>query len=471
MYSPQLSIGMAIILGIINTCGSEPMSHLTFGPPNVALDEESGGRHLPSWKVGGKAKVHRDFIRVTPERLSTYGFIWSAYNVQAPEISFVAKVRISGRSSTYGESMAIWITNHGEHVLGDLYGFTPHFIGAGIVLTQLKDDAEANIHRLSVHISNGEDRKQRVRTEISGCDIMARGAEQRADWTFRNSTLIKVSISPERLVVTIDPKNQGEWVPCTNIALVHQGTHYMPLGWLPRSYLGFSATTGRAHSDNHDIIALKTFNWEQEADYVPTFQPAVKSGLNPPQRMYHDFSHRLVGFKDDLTQALEQVSTRENDDIRRLTYLEKRSIGHFEANLNHRLASLEALHAELITVKEDTLMERIAKAEENNLADMVRVLHYLENGVEGVMIGKLMQRMTVLEGKLANDIERRIGNIEDAMVDYIVDREKHAANRLRRSWHVPFGFMFVVVVSALGFMWFNLSWFAMRMMQRMNRLV
>mmetsp|Transcript_137222 Transcript_137222/g.238628 ORF Transcript_137222/g.238628 Transcript_137222/m.238628 type:complete len:471 (-) Transcript_137222:935-2347(-) len=470
MHSPQVCICMVIILGIVRTCGSEPMPHLTFGPPNVVLDE-TGSRQLPSWKLGGKAKIHRDFIRLTPERLSTYGFIWSIHNIQAQQISFVAKVRISGRSNTYGDSMAIWITNHGDHILGDLYGFTPHFIGTGIILTQLKDDAEANIHRLSVHISNGEDKIQRVRTEISGCDVIARGAEQRADWTFRNSTLIKVSVSSEYLVVSIDPTNKGEWVPCTNIALVHQGTHYMPLGWLPRSYIGFSATTSRAHSDNHDIIALKTFNWEQEAEYVPTFQPTDKNGLSPTQRLYHDFSHRLVGFKDDLSQALEQVSKREDDDIRRLAYLEKRSVGHFEANLNHRLASLEALHAELIVVKEDNLMDRIAKAEEHNYQDLSKVLEYLENNVEGIMIGKLMQRMTVLEGKLANDIERRVGHIEDAMVDYILDREKDASKRLHRSWRVPFGIMCGVVIASLGFLWSSLSWVAMRMMQRMDRVV
>lgn len=53
--------------------------------------------------------------------------------------------------------------------------------------------------------------------------------------------------------VYIDPRNTNEWTLCTTINNLN-----LPSGWLSRSHIGITATTGQL-ADNHDVIYLKSF--------------------------------------------------------------------------------------------------------------------------------------------------------------------------------------------------------------------
>jgi hypothetical protein len=64
---------------------------LHFSPPFEAVDED-GIRHVSGWTTGGTAKVHRQFIRLTPKRPKAQGWAWSPQRINSTQLALVLKV-------------------------------------------------------------------------------------------------------------------------------------------------------------------------------------------------------------------------------------------------------------------------------------------------------------------------------------------------------------------------------------------
>jgi len=104
---------------------------LSFEPPFNEVD--SGGvRMVKNWKSAGSTMVSQNFVRLTPDRQSKKGSLWSRRPLGVDSFSAILKFRISGQAKTFfGDGVALWITNHSYYTEGDLHGCAEKFLGIG----------------------------------------------------------------------------------------------------------------------------------------------------------------------------------------------------------------------------------------------------------------------------------------------------------------------------------------------------
>lgn len=90
----------------------------------------------------------------------------------------------------------------------------------------------------------------------------------------------------ESLKVELQYQNPDQWDPCFETG---------PIALPTVAYLGFSAETGELH-DNHDIIALETFNMHvrdtSEAARAEARKAAMSKGSQKQQQVYNRGAHR-----------------------------------------------------------------------------------------------------------------------------------------------------------------------------------
>ena len=82
----------------------------SFEPPFDQINPNSGDRTLSdAWKTSGSTEVNRNFARVTPDRQSKSGGIWSKQQLKTNTLSATFKFRISGQGEKFfGDGIAIW---------------------------------------------------------------------------------------------------------------------------------------------------------------------------------------------------------------------------------------------------------------------------------------------------------------------------------------------------------------------------
>lgn len=110
---------------------AEQLGEVSFEKPFEMINPE--GVRVPgiNWDMGGATVVNRHFIRLTPDRQSKRGYLWSRKKIESREFSIVLTFRISGQAqSWFGDGLALWVTNSAHHIDGDNHGFTGNFNGA-----------------------------------------------------------------------------------------------------------------------------------------------------------------------------------------------------------------------------------------------------------------------------------------------------------------------------------------------------
>lgn len=134
----------------------------------------------------------------------------------------------------------------------------------------------------------------------------------------------------------IDAKNSNEWESCVTIPRLN-----LPAGWLSKSYIGVTATTGQL-ADNHDIIYLKTSSDAALIDQVEEeakIHFALDEDLSTPDKfnrlvevtnklidahetLDHHVEHQLASVVDHIKNLISKLEKREDKSETRLTNLE-----------------------------------------------------------------------------------------------------------------------------------------------------
>lgn len=71
------------------------------------------------WKNGGVASVSQSFVRLTPDRQSKKGAVWSRKSLGTDTFSTILKFRISGQGKKFfGDGMALWVMQQGQFSRG-----------------------------------------------------------------------------------------------------------------------------------------------------------------------------------------------------------------------------------------------------------------------------------------------------------------------------------------------------------------
>eukprot|EP01038_Epipyxis_sp_PR26KG_P011075 gene11075-14869_t len=246
-----------IILSVYSIlCHSSQLDYHSFQPPFDEVDVS--GFRIPNmhWRTGGTTVVNSNFVRLTPDRQSKIGSLWSRRALGVPSFSAILKFRISGQGKNFfGDGIGMWIVQQGYYGRGDVHGFQESFIGIGIIFDTFKNTENLSAHRdVTLLINDGEKTYEMMTTDVKGCNANFRYHNERADFSVTDASRAKIVINDTSLSIMIDAKNIDVWEECVtvnDIGLPHQ--------WLLESHIGFTATTGQL-ADNHDLISFKSFS-------------------------------------------------------------------------------------------------------------------------------------------------------------------------------------------------------------------
>ena len=278
-----------IIAALCMLCLStaEKIDHLSFKAPFEETDV-SGQRLVGSgWKTSGTTVVNKNFVRLTPDRQSKKGSVWSKRPLGVASFSTVLQFRISGQGKTFfGDGIALWITQSSYHADGIIHGSAEKFVGVGVIFDTFKNTENIAAHRdVTILVNDGSKTYEMMTKDVLGCAAKVRYHAGRDDFSVTDSSRAKIVvegnrykhitqyfagpcfifqklISPHsyisyltcRLHVFIDAANTGEWENCVAVDDLA-----LPQNWASRAYIGLSATTG-ALADNHDLLSLKTYS-------------------------------------------------------------------------------------------------------------------------------------------------------------------------------------------------------------------
>lgn len=176
---------------------SELLEFHSFEPPFSEVDSITGLRVIPHWRSAGTTVINSNFIRITPDRQSKKGALWSRKAVDSLSISCVLKFRISGQGKTFfGDGLALWIVQNSYYVEGDLHGFQEKFKGIGIIFDTFKNIETVHAHRdVTVLVNDGEKTWAMMTEEVQGCNINVRYHAERADFSVEDASKAKVIIN------------------------------------------------------------------------------------------------------------------------------------------------------------------------------------------------------------------------------------------------------------------------------------
>jgi lectin, mannose-binding 2 len=249
-----------IILIVLQTWilsfSSELLEFHSFEPPYAEVDTITGQRIIPNWRTAGTTVVNNNFIRITPDRQSKKGALWSRKAIDSASMSSVLKFRISGQGKNfYGDGLAMWIVQSSYYTEGDLHGFQEKFKGIGIIFDTFKNIETVNVHRdVTVLVNDGEKTWAMMTEDVQGCNINVRYHAERADFSVEDASKAKVIINGNNLQLMVDARDTGDWIECVNLK-------NLPLSsdWLKDAHIGLTATTGQL-ADNHDVLSLVTYD-------------------------------------------------------------------------------------------------------------------------------------------------------------------------------------------------------------------
>ena len=285
----------------------------------------------------------------------------------------------------------MWIVSDEDYVEGDLHGFVEKFEGIGIIFDTFKNTEHLSYHRdVTVLINDGQKTYEIMTEDILGCNTNLRYSSERADFSVTDSARVKISLDNGKLMLQIDSRNTGDWMPCVDIDDIRFRS-----GWIRESHIGFTGSTGQL-ADNHDIISFHTFtdaialnSWggdEMRKDFelkndsfndetISIIENAINKLIFQQNYMDHHFEHELVSVEDHLKNMQAKLGKQSEVDERLSEIEQKIRSNNLEEIFKENLKGLESqlqlsidrkvqsLHAEI-----NAVTELFNRAEGNSLS-------------------------------------------------------------------------------------------------------
>jgi hypothetical protein len=179
--------------------------------------------------------VNSNFIRLTPDRQSKKGSIWSKKALMTPSFNAVMKFRISGQGKNmFGDGIALWIVQQSYYMEGNLHGFQDKFVGIGIIFDTFKNTETLHLHKdVTVLVNNGEKTFEMMTETPQGCDVDFRYHAARADFNIDSKSAVKIVVDGTSISVLMDAKGEGQYSQCVTI-----NNHGLSADWLKKSHIG-----------------------------------------------------------------------------------------------------------------------------------------------------------------------------------------------------------------------------------------
>ena len=171
---------------------------LGFAAPFDAVAATGDRQVSPAWRAHGSAAVHRNFARLTPDRQSKAGALWSAASVGADQATLELTFRISGQGQHFfGDGLALWLSADRAFRAGAFHGADPRFAGVAVVADTFRNDEAAAAHRdLALVASGGGAADAAALLEgAAGCDASVRYHENRGDFSVDRSSRVRLAVA------------------------------------------------------------------------------------------------------------------------------------------------------------------------------------------------------------------------------------------------------------------------------------
>lgn len=405
------------------------LEHQSFEPPFEEIDSQGNRLVNKQWKSSGHAVVNTNFARLTPDRQSKKGALWSRKSIGVPIFSSILKFRISGQGKNFfGDGLALWMVQQGYYSEGTLHGFNEKFYGVGIIVDTFKNTENMASHRdITVLVNDGEKTLEMMVEDVKGCGASLRYHADRADFSVTAASRLKIMVDENDLAIYVDAKNEGEWVECITL-------DDMPLkkDWATRAYFGLTASTG-ALADNHDVISLSTFS---DATVMDADETASASKREYDLNLKLSTPDRLLKLEEAMNTVLQRFNILDH-------------------HLEHELLSVE----DHIAVMGKKLSDRETQSEGR--------IETLEEKIRKQVDGTIAERLNVIERQLKGTVDRKITNVADTLerkLDVKVEKSATKAANTAASiaantsssnnsdWKIPFLMLLLLFVAgAIGF--------------------
>ncbi|TMW60658.1 hypothetical protein Poli38472_000700 [Pythium oligandrum] len=318
---------------------AELLTSLSFNKPFDTISADGEREVSKDWTHGGSTAVNRHFVRLTPDRQSRKGYIWSKEKLGRREFSLVLTFRISGQAQTwFGDGLALWITTSPSYVAGDNHGFTGNFKGFGFVFDTFVNQEHSGGHMDVTFLENNGSRTLDDLYYMPKVGCMAPGIRyHEGNAAFSpslNMSRAKVQFANHFVTISIDAKNTGEWEECYRTELL------IPEHWIEESTIGLTASTGGL-ADNHDVISVQVFDEISDAGHNDSdekvrgltehLDEATSSVDNEArlrmlkrkyQQLVEDFEHQFTALKESTENTIKKLREQEAEDTARIQDLE-----------------------------------------------------------------------------------------------------------------------------------------------------
>ena len=105
----------------------------SFEPPFVG--SRTSGRSIDGWQTYGHGVVHKNFVRLTPDRQSKSGALIGLSPITEKEWISTIRFRISGQGQKwFGDGFAVWLSSTRTYSPGAVHGREPDSGGGGFGL-------------------------------------------------------------------------------------------------------------------------------------------------------------------------------------------------------------------------------------------------------------------------------------------------------------------------------------------------
>ncbi|KAJ5569525.1 uncharacterized protein N7459_008955 [Penicillium hispanicum] len=202
---------------------------------------------------GGDTVIRADkYIRLTADRPSQQGWIFSRVPLTATNWQIELEFEIHGNGNLHGDGFALWLTKQ-RATQGPVFGSTDKFEGLGIFFDTYKNNRPGvSFPYVMAMMGDGETSYDQAHdgkgNELAGCS--ARGLRNAPVPTKARLTYFQ----DKSLELELQYKTEDSWINCFTLS-AEEAKIAIP----SVAYLGLSAETGEL-SDNHDIISLKAEN-------------------------------------------------------------------------------------------------------------------------------------------------------------------------------------------------------------------
>jgi len=209
---------------------------------------QGAGFGVPNWDFLGSTMVTSNYIRLTPDQRSKQGALWNKVPCRTRNWEMQVQFKVSGTTKDlFGDGFAIWYVKDRMQP-GGVFGSKDEFSGLVIMADTYSNHNGPHNHNhpyVSAMINNGsmsyDHDRDGTHTMLGGCEVKFRN--------FNHETWLAIRYEGDKLTVSHDLQNKRAWTPCFSIDGVKLPTGY---------FFGVSAATGDL-SDNHDVIAIKTY--------------------------------------------------------------------------------------------------------------------------------------------------------------------------------------------------------------------